>query len=83
MSDTILEIKDLSIVYSSKDLGTCRAVNDVSLSLQKGHTIGLVGETGAGKTTIAKGILRILPKPQGKVSGGTVFSPPDSSMTSS
>ena len=73
MSEKILEIKDLSIVYTSKDLGTCRAVNNVSLSLQKGHTIGLVGETGAGKTTIAKGILRILPRPQGKVTGGTVI----------
>lgn len=55
MSENILDIKNLSITYVTKDLGTCYAVNDVSLSLQKGHTLGLVGETGAGKTTIAKG----------------------------
>ena len=73
MSETILDIKDLSISYVTKDLGTCYAVNNVSLSLQKGHTLGLVGETGAGKTTIAKGILRLLPKPQGHVTSGTVF----------
>ena len=73
MSANILEIKNLSIAYVTKDLGTCRAANDVSLSLQKGQTLGLVGETGAGKTTIAKGILRILPQPQGRVTGGTVL----------
>ncbi|MDO4492454.1 MAG: ABC transporter ATP-binding protein [Clostridia bacterium] len=73
MSETILEIKDLSIVYRSKDLGNCRAVNNVGFQLKKGHTLGLVGETGAGKTTIAKGILRILPVPQGVVTNGTVL----------
>ena len=73
MSEKILEIQDLSITYVSKDSGTCYAVNHVSLSLEKGHTLGLVGETGAGKTTIAKGILRILPKPQGHVTGGAVI----------
>ena len=73
MSENILDIKNLSITYVTKDLGTCYAVNDVSLSLQKGHTLGLVGETGAGKTTIAKGILRLLPKPQGHVTSGTVL----------
>lgn len=72
MSKHILEIKNLSITYVTKDLGTCYAVNDVSFSLPKGHTLGLVGETGAGKTTIAKGILRILPKPQGHVTNGSI-----------
>mgnify|MGYP001508581841 CR=1 FL=1 len=43
MSENILDIKNLSITYVTKDLGTCYAVNDVSLSLQKGHTLGLVG----------------------------------------
>ncbi len=73
MSQYILELKNLSITYVTKELGTCRAVNDVSFTLERGHTLGLVGETGAGKTTIAKGILRILPKPQGRVTGGSVL----------
>lgn len=72
MSENILNIKDLSVTYVTKDLGTCYAVNDVSFSLKKGETLGLVGETGAGKTTIAKTILRILPKPQGHITGGSV-----------
>lgn len=73
MSEKIFEAKDLSVRYVTKDLGTCYAVNNVSISLNKGHTLGLVGETGAGKTTFAKSILRILPVPQGRVTGGTVF----------
>ena len=73
MGEPILEVKNLSITYVTKDFGTCYAINDVSFSLEKGHTIGLVRETGAGKTTIAKGILRLLPVPQGHVTNGTVF----------
>ncbi|MBG0786815.1 MAG: ABC transporter ATP-binding protein [Anaerolineaceae bacterium] len=73
MSETIFEAKNLSVRYVTKDLGTCYAVNDVSISLNKGQTLGLVGETGAGKTTFAKSILRILPVPQGRVTDGTVL----------
>ncbi len=72
MSNTILSIKNLSIQYSSREIGTCHAVNNVFLEIQKGETLGLVGETGAGKTTIALGILRLTPKPQGKVVNGNV-----------
>lgn len=73
MSERILELKNVSIQYVTKEMGTCHVVNDVSFSLEKGHTLGLVGETGAGKTTIAKGILRILPHPQSRMSSGQVL----------
>lgn len=73
MSERILELKNVSIQYVTKDMGICHVVNDVSFSLEKGHTLGLVGETGAGKTTIAKGILRILPQPQSRMSSGQVL----------
>ena len=56
----LLQIKDLSVEYIS-DGKTVHAVNGVDLILKKGKTLGLVGETGAGKTTICKSILRILP----------------------
>lgn len=55
-----LSIKDLKVEYMS-DGQAVHAVNGVSLTLERGKTLGLVGETGAGKTTIAKSILRILP----------------------
>lgn len=67
-----LEVKNLNVIYTS-DGSVIHAVNDVSFSLKKGETLGLVGETGAGKTTIAKTILRILPNPPAKVMGGEVL----------
>lgn len=53
--DLILEINDLTIQYVTDD-GTVHAVNGLNLSLERGTTLGLVGETGAGKTTTALGI---------------------------
>lgn len=67
-----LEIKDLEVIYT-QNRRTVHAVNGVSLSLEKGQTIGLVGETGAGKTTIAKAIMRILPEKGCKITGGEIY----------
>ncbi len=67
-----IEIKDLVVEYTS-DGEIVQAVNGVSFSLNRGQTLGLVGETGAGKTTIAKSILRILPQPPARVKGGEVY----------
>ena len=59
--EQFFELQNLTVQYHS-DNSIIHAVNDVSLSLAAGETLGLVGETGAGKTTIAKSILQILPK---------------------
>ena len=69
--DKILEIRNLCVDYVTDD-GTVHAVNDLNLDLNRGETLGLVGETGAGKTTTAKTILRLLPKPQGHIVAGEV-----------
>lgn len=68
----ILEIKDLTIHYVTDD-EVVRAVNDISVSLEEGESLGLVGETGAGKTTTAMGILGLVPDPPGKIIGGEVL----------
>ena len=60
MKENLLSIKDLRVEYASGGK-TIQAVNGVSLDIPKGASLGLVGETGAGKTTIAKAIMRILP----------------------
>ena len=73
MSNTekMLEIKDPSVIYET-DLETVYAVNGVTLSLEKGATLGLVGETGAGKTTLALTLMRLLPERTGKVTSGSI-----------
>ncbi len=71
-SASFLEVKDLVVHYTSEGK-QIHAVNGVSFSLNKGETLGLVGETGAGKTTIAKSILRILPEPPAKVDQGEIL----------
>ena len=68
----LLEIKDLRIRYETAD-GIVRAVNGANLTLRKGETLGLVGETGAGKTTLARGIMRLVPQPPGKITSGEVI----------
>ena len=72
MSENFLKVKDLQVQYTSGGQ-IVKAVNGVDIELAKGETLGLVGETGAGKTTIAKTILRILPDPPAKVVGGEVW----------
>ena len=68
----LLEIKNLEILYLT-DEGAVHAVNGLNLKLGKGETLGLIGETGAGKTTVALGILRLVPNPPGKITGGQIW----------
>lgn len=67
-----LSVRDLSVIYTSGKK-IVEAVNGISFDLAKGETLALVGETGAGKTTIAKAILGILPDPPAKLTGGQIF----------
>ena len=72
MSEKLLEIKDLNVRYNTDKI-ISRAVTHVSLSLNKGEVLGLVGETGAGKTTLALSILGLLPKYTSEVDGDIIF----------
>jgi peptide/nickel transport system ATP-binding protein len=71
-NDVFLSVKDLVVEYRSGK-SIVHAVNGVSFDLARGKTLGLVGETGAGKTTTAKTILRILPEFTARVVGGEVI----------
>lgn len=72
MPDKLLEIKDLNVIYRT-DEGIVEAVNGLSFSMNRGETLGLVGETGAGKTTTALSILKLLPGNIGLVNKGEII----------
>ncbi len=67
-----LDIKNLSVEYRTSD-GVTKAINGVDLQIEKGKTLGLVGETGAGKTTTALSILNLIPNPPGVITDGTIY----------
>ena len=68
----LLDIKNLSTHFRTR-LGVIKAVNDVSLSLSEGETLGLVGESGCGKSVTALSIMRLVPSPPGRIVGGEVM----------
>ena len=69
--DPVLVVKNLSVHYDTAK-GPAKAVNDVSFSLQPGERLGLIGESGSGKTTIATALLR-LTRPPGRIASGSVM----------
>ena len=72
MSEHLLEIKDLNVRFHTSDADIA-AVNGVSLTIDPGETLGLVGETGAGKTTTALSILNLIQSPPGKIESGEIL----------
>ena len=70
--EKLLDIRGLYTQYDTDD-DVVYAVNNLSLSLSKGRTLGLVGETGAGKTTTCLSILRLLPDKIGKITAGEIY----------
>ncbi|MBR1672567.1 MAG: ABC transporter ATP-binding protein [Fretibacterium sp.] len=67
----ILEVRDLTVHFVTED-ETVQAVSNISITLKKGEILGLVGETGAGKTTTALAILNLVPVPPGVVKSGSI-----------
>lgn len=71
-TNQLLSVRDLTVEYTSGG-DVIHAVNGVSFDLERGKSLGLVGETGAGKTTIAKAIMRILPAAPSRITNGQIF----------
>ena len=69
--DLCIDIKDLSVEYRTVD-GVVSAINGIDLQIERGKTLGLVGETGAGKTTTALSILNLIPNPPVVITNGTI-----------
>jgi len=71
-SEPLLEIKDLKVQFDVYG-GTLKVLDGVSFVVQRGQKVGLVGETGCGKTTTMKAVLGILPMPPARIAGGEIF----------
>jgi len=71
MKTPLLEVSDLNVVYKTYE-GTVAAVNGIDFSLSPGETLGLVGESGAGKTTTALSIMGLIPSPPGIIRSGSI-----------
>ena len=71
MAEELLRVEGLKTYFYTR-WGTVKAVDGVTFSLGHGQTLGLVGESGCGKSVTALSILRLVPKPAGKIVGGRV-----------
>jgi oligopeptide transport system ATP-binding protein len=71
-ADTVLELKDLKTYFNLEE-GTVKAVDGVSLTLKRNQTLGLVGESGCGKSITATSIMRLVKSPPGKIVGGEIL----------
>ena len=71
MSDKILEVKDLSTWFYTEK-GVAKALEKVSFSINQGEILGIVGETGCGKSVTSRSIMRLIPQPPGKIVEGSV-----------
>lgn len=72
MNDTILEVKELVTSFQLEDV-RARAVDNVSFRVRRGATLGVVGESGCGKSVTALSIMRLLPQPSGKIESGQIL----------
>lgn len=71
-ADDLLEIQELKTYFYTPE-GIVKALDGVDLSLKTGHTLGIVGESGCGKTVLALSILRLIPQPPGRIIQGRIF----------
>lgn len=72
MSQPLLSVRNLVTAFDT-DAGQATAVDGVSFDVRKGKTVGLVGESGCGKSVTALSIIRLLPQPMGKILSGNIF----------
>jgi len=71
VSKTILQVKDLRVSFFTRK-GVVKAVHGVTFSISEGETLGIVGESGCGKTVTGLSILCLVPEPGGRIVGGTI-----------
>ena len=70
-NDSLLKVKDLSVSFAT-DEGQVQALDAVDFEVKQGQTLGLVGESGCGKSVTALSVMRLLPRPMGEINGGSI-----------
>ena len=71
-ADTLVKIENLSVEFKT-DEGIIKAVKNISFNIPRGRTVGLVGESGSGKSVTALSIMKLIPDPPGKITGGSIW----------
>ena len=71
-SEALLEVRNLTTRFDTEE-GVVHAVNNVSYSLEEGETLGVVGESGCGKSVHALSIMRLIPVPPGRIESGEIY----------
>lgn len=72
MADSIIQVRNLSVEFRT-DEGTVKAVKNISFDIPRGKTVGLVGESGSGKSVTSLAVMRLIPNPPGKITGGEII----------
>ena len=72
MNDTLIDVRNLTTCFDTRD-GVVRAVDDISLTIRRGETLALLGESGCGKSMTAFSLMRLVPAPAGRIAAGQVL----------
>ena len=72
MVDNIIEVKNLCTEFNTEN-GIVKAVDNVSFDIKRGEIVGIVGESGSGKSVTSLSIMRLIPNPPGRMSGGQIL----------
>ena len=72
MEDTLLEVRDLQVEFSTK-MGIVRVLDKVNLKVDPRQTVGIIGESGCGKSMMALSIMGLVPIPPGRIAGGEIL----------
>ena len=72
MAELLLDVQNLVTEFKTEN-GIVKAVNDVSFQVNKGEVVGIVGESGSGKSVTSLSIMRLIPNPPGKITGGEIL----------
>ncbi|HMZ90165.1 MAG TPA: ATP-binding cassette domain-containing protein, partial [Chitinophagales bacterium] len=70
--EILLDVRNLATTFTTEN-GVVKAVDDISFQIYRGETVGIVGESGSGKSVTSLSLMRLIPDPPGRITGGQIF----------